>query len=157
MPEKLNLKKIQKEAENFFEKMEEKIEIEEIYFKEGVIFLNLKSKDGQILIGEKGRTLFCLQHLLKKVLIKKTGGIFYLDLDINGYKKKKADYLRDLAKNLADEVALTKKEREFLPMLPYERRIIHLEIAKRKDVSSYSVGEGVERRVVIEPKIEANL
>ena len=157
MPEKLNLKKIQKIVENFFEKMGEKIEVEEIYFKEGVIFVNLKSEESQILIGEKGRTLFCLQHLLKKILIKEIGKFFYLDLDINGYKKKKADYLRSLAKNLADEVALTKKEREFSPMLPYERRIIHLEIAKRKDVSSYSVGEGVERRVVIEPKIEANL
>ena len=157
MPEKLNLKKIQKIVENFFEKMGEKIEVEEIYFKEGVIFVNLKSEESQILIGEKGRTLFCLQHLLKKILIKEIGKFFYLDLDINGYKKKKADYLKSLAKNLADEVALTKKEREFSPMLPYERRIIHLEIAKRKDVSSYSVGEGVERRVVIEPKIEANL
>ena len=157
MPEKLNLKKIQKIIENFFEKMGEKIEVEEIYFKEGVIFVNLKSEESQILIGEKGRTLFCLQHLFKKILIKEIEEFFYLDLDINGYKKKKADYLRSLAKNLADEVALTKKEREFSPMLPYERRIIHLEIAKRKDVSSYSVGEGVERRVVIEPKIEANL
>jgi len=151
MSDNLDLKKIQKIAEVFFEKMGEKIEIEEIHFKEGVIFINLKSKDTQILIGEKGRTLFCLQHLLKKVLIKEIGQFLYLDLDINNYKKKKADYLRDLAKNLADEVALTKKEREFLPMLPYERRIIHLEIAKRKDVSSYSIGEGVERRVVIKP------
>ena len=152
MPEKLNLKKIQKIIENFFEKMGEKIEVEEIYFKEGVIFVNLKSEESQILIGEKGRTLFCLQHLLKKILIKEIGKFFYLDLDINGYKKKKADYLRSLAKNLADEVALTKKEREFSPMLPYERRIIHLEIIKREDVSSYSIGEGSERRVVIEPR-----
>jgi len=152
MPEKLNLKKIQKIVENFFEKMGEKIEIEEVYSKKAVIFVNLKAKDTQILIGEKGRTLFCLQHLLKKVLIKEIGKLLYLDLDINAYKKKKADYLRDLAKNLADEVALTKEEREFLPMLPYERRIIHLEIAKREDVSSYSIGEGTERRVVIKPK-----
>lgn len=152
MPNDLDLKKIEKIVGNFFEKMGEKIEIEEIYLNEGVIFVNLKVEDTQILIGEKGRTLFCLQHLLKKILIKEIGEFLYLDLDINGYKKKKADYLKDLAKNLADEAALIKKEREFLPMLPYERRIIHLELAKRKDVDSYSRGEGAERRVVIKPK-----
>lgn len=147
-----DLKKIERIVENFFEKIEEKIEIKKVNFKEGVIFLNLTSKNNQILIGEKGKTLFSFQHLLKKILIKELGKFLYLDLDINGYKKRRIDYLKDLTKSFADEVVLTKKEKEFLPMPPYERRIIHLEIAKRKDVASYSIGKEGERRVIIKPR-----
>ena len=40
-------------------------------------------------IGDQGQTLAELQHLLKAVLRKKTKELFFVDLDINGYKKKK--------------------------------------------------------------------
>ncbi|PIR71473.1 MAG: hypothetical protein COU43_02475 [Candidatus Nealsonbacteria bacterium CG10_big_fil_rev_8_21_14_0_10_37_25] len=76
---------------------------------------------------------------------------FFIDLDINGYKKKKLDYLKELARSLADEVALTKKEKNLPPMAAYERRIIHLELAGRSDVTTESIGEEPERRVVVRP------
>ncbi|PJA84129.1 MAG: hypothetical protein CO145_02195, partial [Candidatus Nealsonbacteria bacterium CG_4_9_14_3_um_filter_37_13] len=69
----------------------------------------------------------------------------------NGYKKKKLDYLKELARSLADEVALTKKEKNLPPMAAYERRIIHLELAGRSDVTTESIGEEPERRVVVRP------
>ena len=61
--------------------------------------------------------------------------------------------MKDLAKELADEVALTKKEKVLSPMPSYERRIIHLEISKREDVKTESIGEEPERRIVIKPII----
>jgi spoIIIJ-associated protein len=111
----------------------------------------LKSENPQILIGEKGQTLFEIQHLLKAILKREISENFYLDLDINDYKKKKIEYLKELAKSVADEVSLTKKEKILSPMPAYERRIIHLEIAGRKDVTSESIGKEPERRVVIRP------
>jgi len=56
-----------------------------------------------------------------------------------------------LAKEIADEVALTKKEKILPPMPAYERRIIHLELAQRPDVTTQSIGQEPERRVVIKP------
>ena len=147
-----NLKKIEEIVKNFFEKMEEEVEIEKTDFKENILSLTLKSENPQILIGEKGKTLFSLQHILKKLLMKEIKDAFYLDLDIDGYKEKKIDYLKGLARNLADEAALTKKEKELFPMTPFERRIIHLEIAERDDVESFSIGQEPERKVVIKPK-----
>ncbi|RLC39293.1 MAG: hypothetical protein DRH33_03225, partial [Candidatus Nealsonbacteria bacterium] len=73
-------------------------------------------------------------------------------LDINQYKKNKIEYLNDLAKSTADEVALSKKEKILPPMPSYERRIIHLTLAEREDVQTESQGEEPERRVVIKPK-----
>ena len=78
--------------------------------------------------------------------------MFYIDLDINDYKKKKKDYLKELACSIANEVALSKKQKELPPMSAYERRIIHLELAERQDVSTESIGQEPERKVIITPR-----
>jgi spoIIIJ-associated protein len=145
-----NFERAKKIVEEFFKKMTIEGEIE-ISQKDGNLILNLKTENPQILIGEKGQTLFEIQHLLKAILKREIPENFYLDLDINDYKKKKIEYLKELAKSVADEVSLTKKEKILSPMPAYERRIIHLEIASRKDVTSESIGKEPERRVVIRP------
>ncbi|MDI6591510.1 MAG: R3H domain-containing nucleic acid-binding protein [Patescibacteria group bacterium] len=146
-----NLEKIKEEIKIFFKKMNFEVEIELLAQKNLTLPINLKMEDPQILIGEKGQTLFEIQHLLKIILNKKIKESFYIDLDISDYKKKKIEYLKELARSVADEVALTKKEKILFPMSAYERRIIHLEIAERSDVTSESLGKEPERRVVIRP------
>jgi spoIIIJ-associated protein len=146
-----DLKKIEKITEEFFKKIDPEISIESLKFKENTLLLNLKTKEPKLLIGEKGEILSDLQHLLKAIIKKKFRKDFYLDLDINSYKKRKIEFLKELAKDLADQVALTKKEK-ILPAMPaYERRIIHLELAVRKDVTTESIGKEPERKVVIKP------
>lgn len=149
----IDLKEIKEIIEDFFKKMGFEIEITLFTEKEKTISVNLKVKDPQLLIGEKGQTLFEIQHLLKIILKRKIqpNEEFYLDLDINDYKKKKNEYLKELARSLADEVSLTKKEKILSPMPAYERRIIHLELASRTDVVTESIGQEPERRIVIKP------
>jgi spoIIIJ-associated protein len=117
-----------------------------------VVNLDIKSDEPQILIGQGGQTLFEIQRLLRTILNKKLKTIFYLNLDINDYKKKKVDYLKDIAKDLADEVALSKREKHLSPMPPYERRIVHAELSQRTDIITESQGEGLDRHIVIKPK-----
>jgi spoIIIJ-associated protein len=145
------IKEIKNIIKEFFEKTTFEVEIEFLPPKDLTLPINLKTEDPQILIGQRGETLFEIQHLLKKILGRKIKEKFYIDLDINDYKKKKLDYLREMARSIADEVALTKKEK-ILPAMPaYERRIIHLELAGRGDVTSESIGKEPERKVVIRP------
>lgn len=148
-------KNILKESKNILETLFKKTGMEiEIKVQEGEgdsLKILLKTEDPQILIGRNGETLIELQGLLKKILRKKIGQVFFVDLDINDYKKKKTDYLRELAESSADEVSLRKEEIELQPMRPYERRIIHLTLAQRKDVRTESRGERFSRRVVIKP------
>ncbi|PIY90852.1 MAG: hypothetical protein COY72_01310 [Candidatus Nealsonbacteria bacterium CG_4_10_14_0_8_um_filter_35_10] len=146
-----NLEKAQKIVKEFFQKMAVEGEIEILPPEDETLIINLKIEDPQILIGERGQTLFEIQHLLKAILKREISENFYVDLDINDYKKKKIEYLKELARSVADEVSLTKKERVLSPMPAYERRIIHLEIAERKDVTTESIGQEPERRVVIRP------
>ena len=117
-----------------------------------VVDLYIKLEEPQILIGQGGQTLFEIQRLLRTVLNKKLQKVFYLNLDINDYKAKKVEYLKDLAKSLADEVALTKEEKALPPMSSYERRVVHAELSGRTDIIAESHGEGMDRHIVIQPK-----
>ncbi len=149
--DKKNLKIIKKITEEFLEKMTFEAKIEVLPMQEKTIPIQLTMEEPQILIGEKGQTLSEIQRLLKAILRRQIDEEFYIDIDINDYKKKKTEYLRELAISVADQVALGRRERALLPMSAYERRIIHLELSERKDVVTESTGEEPDRRIVIRP------
>jgi len=119
--------------------------------RESVVEIKIRVDDPQILIGERGLTLNEIQRLLGIILNRKAEKKFYVNIDINEYKEKKIDYLKNIAKEIADEVSFTKKEKTLPPMSSYERRIIHTELADYPGVSTESQGEGPDRRVVIKP------
>lgn len=158
-----SLQKIKETVEEFFKKMTFEVEIEfspqeDHNFptapKEEKIYtlpINLKTSEPQILIGERGQTLAEIQHLLKAILKRKIKEPFFIDLDISDYKKKKIEYLKEMAKSAADEVSLSKKEKWLPPMPAYERRIIHLELTSRSDVTTESIGQEPERKVIVRP------
>lgn len=144
----LEIKKISQE---FFEKTSLEIEVEVLPLGDKTIPIKLRTEEPKLLIGQSGQTLNEIQHLLKKILKRKIPGDFYINLDINDYKKKKTEYLKETAKSLADQVALTKEEKILASMPAYERRIIHLELADRKDITTESIGREPERRIVVRP------
>ena len=146
-----NFEMIKKNIEEFFQKTSLDVRVEVSPIKEGSIFVDLKAEEPQILIGEKGQTLSEIQYLLKIVLRKKISEPFYVNLDINNYKQKKYEYLKEVARSIADEVALSRKEKILATMPAYERRIVHLELAERQDVITESIGQEPDRRIIIKP------
>jgi len=145
------LEEIKKTIKKFFEKTTFEVEIEFFPQIDLTLPINLKMETPQILIGEGGQTLYDIQHLLKAILKRKIEENFYIDLDINDYKKKKIEYLKEIARSVADEVSLTKKEKILSSMSAYERRIIHLELAGRQDITTESIGQEPERRIIVKP------
>ena len=139
----INVSSIKKDSHGADNQVEEDI---------NVVDLNIKSDGPQILIGQGGQTLFEIQRLLKTVLNRKLQQNFFLNLDINDYKSKKIEYLKELAKSLADQAVLSKEEKELSPMSSYERRIVHAELSQRTDVVTESRGDGLSRHIVIKPK-----
>ncbi|MEA3293183.1 MAG: R3H domain-containing nucleic acid-binding protein [Patescibacteria group bacterium] len=154
---KNNIKKIEEIIEEFFEKMDFTGDIEIKQDNDSTISISLNTETPQILIGEKGQTLAEIQHLLKRILRKKivSDDIFYVNFDINNYKKRKQEYLINLAESAADKVSLSKKEEILEPMSAYERRIIHLQLAQRADVETESIGGEPERTIKIKPILPA--
>lgn len=115
------------------------------------INIDINVEEPQMLIGQNGQTLFELQRLLMIMATKKLQKDFYIDMDINDYKKKKIEYVKNMANDLANQVAETKEEKVLPAMPSYERRIVHSELALRQDVVTESQGEGDQRCVVIKP------
>jgi len=150
---KTKLKELEETVRKFFERTGFLIETDDLFIEEETIFLKLKSEEPRVLIGKNGRTLNEIQHLLRIILRKKFLENFFLDIDINSYKEKKIEYLKEIAREAADNVSLIKKEKILEPMSAYERRIIHLELAKRLDITTESIGQDPERRIVVRPKI----
>ncbi len=148
-----NLIEAKEIIKDFFNKTSFNVEIE-IEKKENIIFIGLKIEEPKILIGVKGKTLFFIQHLLKKILQKKTKEKIFIDLDINDYKKKKIEFLKEKARLVANEVFLTKKQRALEPMSAYERRIVHLELASYQGIITESLGQEPRRMIIIQPEFE---
>ncbi len=119
---------------------------------ENTLFIDLKMKEPQMLIGEKGQTLNEVERIIKIIAKRKSSSLVFINLDINDYKKRKKEYLEDLAIEVAREVSKTGVEKGFPPMSAFERRIIHNALKDKEDVETRSVGEKSERRVFIVKK-----
>jgi len=148
-----NLTQIKKIVKEFFEKMDFYVESEVLLLEKNIISIKIKTDEPKVLIGQNGQTLFEIQRLLKMILKRQVllEEECYIDLDINDYKLKKIRYLKETANDLADEVSLNKQEKALEPMPAFERRVIHLELANRKDIITESVGEEPQRYIVIKP------
>ena len=104
------------------------------------------------LIGYKGKTIESFQSLLNAMLQRENEESAKVFIEVNDYKKRKEEKLKNLANKMANNVIKFRKPIRLEPMSAYERLIIHTELAKRDDVETESQGEEPRRRVVIKKK-----
>ena len=116
-------------------------------------FININSDglDG-LLIGRRGETLASLQHVVNRVFTSRTGQHSKITIDVGGYIKRKHRLLVERSRKIADRVRETGKDFDFEPLKAADRRIIHLAVSELNDVTTYTIGDGLLRKVVITPK-----
>jgi len=114
-------------------------------------FIDIKTSNHGLLIGQNGESICALQRLIKIIAIKSHKVIPEFTLDINNYRQQKINSLKQIAKESACRACLLKKEIILKPMLAYERRCVHMELANRKDVITESRGQEPGRYIVIQP------
>lgn len=114
--------------------------------------LDIKGEELGQLIGRRGQTLDSLQYLLNLILSNKLKEKVNVMVDAGGYKRRHYRSLRQLAFRLAEQVKNTGKSITLEPMPAIERRIIHLALADHPDVITQSIGEGENRKVVIQKR-----
>ena len=117
------------------------------------ILITVDGEGAGLLIGHHGETLDSLQYLANLAANKKIKGEKHdyvkVTLDIEGYRAKREETLRALARRMAAKVVKYKKSVMLEPMNPYERRIIHSEVQHVAGVSTNSIGSENNRRVVM--------
>jgi len=111
--------------------------------------LNIKGDDLGILIGRQGQTLAALEHITKLMVAGRLKAWLPLNVDVAGYKKHRRDSLQKLALYLAEQVKSRRRAITMEPMPADERRIVHITLADNPDVTTQSIGEGENRKVVI--------
>lgn len=121
--------------------------------KETGTTINITTSEAGFLIGQSGANLYSLQHLVRLMVGKKLGEEKPPNfvIDVNNYRRGRADMLRDLAIEKANQAASERMAMSLYPMTAYERRLIHMALQDRKDVMCESEGEGQERHIVIRP------
>jgi spoIIIJ-associated protein len=147
---------LQEKLKSFFEKMLQiaGLDFEKIncYETQPEVFrCDVFSEEAGILIGEAGNYLASWEQILKAYGSKLAGKAIQVIVDINNYRSQKDEELKEMAKRAARQAVLSKKPVPLPAMNSYERKVVHLELALRPDVTTESEGEEPERHVVVKP------
>ena len=128
------------------------VDIEYISRSEGE-YLEVSGPHLGMLIGRHGNTLEALNLLFNNVF---NAGVRanrrYYTIDAEGYRAHRADQLKSLALATVERCVREGTPQKLEPMLPSERKIVHLVLAESEAVRTESEGEEPERRVVIFPR-----
>jgi spoIIIJ-associated protein len=115
------------------------------------IRIEIEGPDAGRIIGKKGNVLDAIQYLTARVVVRPGEPRRHLIVDAEGYRARHEDQLAQMARRLAQRVAVEGKVITFDPMSPRERRIVHMALRDIKGVRTESMGEEPQRRVQIIP------
>jgi spoIIIJ-associated protein len=118
--------------------------------------LNVRGSDMGVLIGRRGEKLASLQHLVNLIVAKKEGQYNRIAIDVENYRGRREEQLRDVAERAAKRVIQSGKIIQLEPMPAIERRIVHMALVENPKIRTQSVGVEPNRRIVVLPaaKIE---
>lgn len=121
----------------------------EVSTKENTTTIKIFSSNNPVIIGKNGQNLEALTTIVRQYIKNITNNGPRIVLDVEDYKDRQVKRLERLAKNLARDVVRTKVDAEMDSMNSYDRRIVHNVLTDFKGVTTESVGEEPNRRVVI--------
>ena len=105
-----------------------------------------------LLIGKHGQTLDALQFIINRIANKNRQDLVHITIDTEKYRERHIERLRSMAIKTGQKARKTGKSVSLEMMNPYDRRIIHLTLKSEPDLNTRSIGEGVFKKVVIQPK-----
>jgi len=131
----------------------EKAAAEDIAGEEKQVLVSIQVQNPAVLIGFKGRNLAAIQLVLSLMVKNKLDEWVRVLLDVNNYRGEQKTRLEEMTLALAEKAIATGKPVVMATMSSYERRLCHMVLAERKDLTSESEGEGEDRHLVIKPKV----
>jgi spoIIIJ-associated protein len=116
------------------------------------ITLDISGRDLGALIGWRGETLRALQSVTNVMVGKHLAEGERVIVDVERYRQRREHTVREIAMRAARQVKMTGDAITLDAMQPFERRAIHLALEGDPDVTSSSIGEEPDRRVVVGPR-----
>jgi spoIIIJ-associated protein len=115
------------------------------------IVLDVSGGDPGPVIGRHGATIDAIEHLAAAVAFPPGADRRPVSVDAQGYRARRERRLRELAAQAAEEALRENAPMELDPMSAAERKVVHLALADREDVTTSSDGREPERFVVVWP------
>ena len=116
------------------------------------IVVDVSGRDLGVLIGWRGETLRALQTMTNLLASRKIGPDQRVIVDVERYRQRRENTVREIAYRAARQVKVTGDPITLDAMQPFERRAIHLALESDPDVTTVSIGEEPDRRVVVGPR-----
>jgi spoIIIJ-associated protein len=116
------------------------------------ITLDISGRDLGALIGWRGETLRALQSVTNVMVGKHLAEGERVIVDVERYRQRREHTVREIAMRAARQVKMTGDAITLDAMQPFERRAIHLALEGDPEVTSSSIGEEPDRRVVVGPR-----
>lgn len=104
-----------------------------------------------LVIGKHGQTIDAIQYLANAVVNRGATARVDVVVDAAGYRERRRTTLEALADRTASRVAATGRAEALEPMSAAERKVVHLRLKDRVDVSTESAGSEPNRHVVVSP------
>jgi len=122
------------------------------FLREGDVYLEVSGDKRGILIGKHGHTVESLQFRINRMVKKRLKEPVRVILDINDYRKRRADNLKKMAVRLGEKVKTVGHGLTIGPFNAHDRRIIHIALKEDPLLRTESLGEGETKRIKILPK-----
>lgn len=124
---------------------------------ESEIKVDITGEGVSYLIGQHGRTLLSLQHIIRQIYINTTQDYdesVKLIIDVDRYKQKRIEKVKETAQKAVEQCQESKLEVLLPSMNPFERHIVHTYVQENyKDIITSSSGEEPNRRIVLRPAV----
>lgn len=114
--------------------------------------VNVNGSELGLLVGPSGRTLNAIQDLARVSAQRRLGDHeTRLRIDVAGYRERREAALASFAQDVAEQVRATGTARSLEPMSSSDRKVVHDVLNDEEGVSSRSVGEDPDRRIIVDP------
>ncbi len=108
--------------------------------------------DAEMLLSHRREGLNALQTVVQTMWSHRTKSSLRVNVDVNGYRRRREQQLINMARRLAERVVANGKPITLEPMPANERRIVHMALRDQPGVFTESFGEGASRKVQIKPR-----
>ena len=116
------------------------------------IHVDIHGNDLGILIGRRSETLNAFQYISSLMVGKEAQQWVQLVIDVEGYRDRRENQLRRMARRMAEQAIKTGRRQILEPMSSSERRVIHIALRDHPAVTTESMGEDPHRKVTIIPR-----
>jgi spoIIIJ-associated protein len=114
--------------------------------------LNVTGSELGLLVGPGGRTLNAVQDLARVAAQRRLGDHeTRLRIDVAGYRERREAALASFARDVAEQVRASGAARSLEAMSSSDRKVVHDVLNDEDGVSSRSVGEDPDRRIIVDP------